>query len=194
MSIVVTNGSEYIWYTQTGAVKKTSDINLAQQFPNSKKAIKIFRRAPQKTKGFYVFDTNMQQVLWNPEQQAPQEQKSEMQEQTSEIPKKKQKRKHFSVDTKRLIYLQAGCKCELCGRKLLFEEATLDHIIPLSRGGLDEVENLACVCYEDNQFKKNILPEDFLDRIVKIFMYQMEKKNGNSVRWKIMYRMLKRMV
>ena len=71
---------------------------------------------------------------------------------------------------------------------------SLDHVIPLSRGGIDNVENLSCVCYEDNQFKNNILPEDFMERITKIFIYQMEKKYSYSLKWKIVHKLLVRMV
>jgi 5-methylcytosine-specific restriction endonuclease McrA len=104
------------------------------------------------------------------------------------------KRKKYSQDTRKLIYNKAGGRCELCGRAILFEDMTLDHVKPLSMGGLDEVENLACVCLADNRFKDNVLPEDFIQRITEIFLYQTEKKNGNSLKWKIVHRMLVKMM
>lgn len=197
MAIVITNGKYYIWYTKTGATRKVSDINLAYQFPNVSEAINGMKKARGQTKKYYVFDTLTQRVLWKWMTQAELDEIRKNRLSMSMVKRDsngKIKRKQYSQDTRKLIYNRAGCRCELCGRKLLFEDATIDHVIPLSKGGIDDVENLACVCYEDNQFKNNILPEDFLERITKIFMYQMEKKNGNSVRWKIVYRMLKRMV
>ena len=107
---------------------------------------------------------------------------------------KKNKRKTYSQSTRKLIYNNAGGRCELCGRKILFEDMTLDHVIPLSMGGADEVENLSCVCFADNLFKGNILPSDFMERITEIFMYQMEKKYKNSIAWKMVHIMLKRMI
>lgn len=32
--------------------------------------------------------------------------------------------------------------CALCGMPLTFEEATLDHIVPLSKGGTNDISNL----------------------------------------------------
>lgn len=66
---------------------------------------------------------------------------------------------------------------------------TLDHINPLSMGGEDDVENLACTCYSCNLFKGNILPDDFMERITEIFMYQMEMKSNNGLRWKLASRL-----
>ncbi|MBQ4531334.1 MAG: hypothetical protein IJA36_12130 [Lachnospiraceae bacterium] len=34
----------------------------------------------------------------------------------------------------------------------------------------------------------------FMERITKIFIYQMERKHGNSFKWKITYWLLNRMV
>ena len=58
----------------------------------------------------------------------------------------------------------------------LTEEMTLDHIVLISMDGADNMENLQASCFACNQFKSNILPDDFMDRIIKIFMYQTEKK------------------
>lgn len=93
-----------------------------------------------------------------------------------------------------LIYKNADGKCELCGRKIGYNIMTLDHINPLSMGGSDSVDNLQCTCKTCNNFKGNILPDNFMEGIVRIFMYQMEKKSGNSFRWKMVHRLLKKMV
>ncbi len=47
-------------------------------------------------------------------------------------------------------------ECSYC--KLLFQdkiEATVDHIVPKCRGGLDEIENLCLACKECNDKKAN---------------------------------------
>ena len=90
--------------------------------------------------------------------------------------------------------MNAGGRCALCGRKPTLEEATLDHIVPLFCGGADSVENLQICCEEDNLFKGSILPEDFFERITKIFMYQMERKNGKTLKFKAFQWILKEMV
>lgn len=56
------------------------------------------------------------------------------------------------------------------------------------------MENLQALCYACNQFKSNILPDDFMDRIIKIFLYQMEKRNKGRCEWKIVHKMLNKMI
>ena len=66
-------------------------------------------------------------------------------------------------------------------------DMTLDHIIPLSMGGKDDMENLQAAC---NQFKSNILPDDFMDRIIKIFLYQTENKCSKDMKLKIIHKLV----
>lgn len=42
---------------------------------------------------------------------------------------------------------------------------TIDHVIPRSRGGLDTTLNWVCACYDCNQIKADIPPQEFLQRI-----------------------------
>lgn len=51
-------------------------------------------------------------------------------------------------------------KCEYCGCELDFEEVTIDHKIPRSRGGDNRLENLAISCIKCNVSKgTKILPQ-----------------------------------
>lgn len=197
MAIVITNGTYYISFTENDRMIKTKDIENAYNFPLISDAIKIMKRSKGKTKGYYVFNTFTGYVLWR-HMTSEEYEKIKMEKlervEAKRDNKGKIKRRTYSQDTRKLIYNNAGGCCELCGRKLLFEDMSLDHVIPLSRGGIDNVENLSCVCYEDNQFKNNILPDDFMERITKIFIYQMERKHGNSFKWKIAYWLLNEMV
>lgn len=45
MAIVITNGTHFIRYTDTGATKRTTDINLAYQFPTVNDAICGMKKA-----------------------------------------------------------------------------------------------------------------------------------------------------
>lgn len=193
MAIVITDGAYYIFLNKDGKHRKTNDASQALQYGSINEAIRYMRKAPAKTKGFYVYDTFKNRVLWK--HMTQQEIINAKEEKLFQLDVKrysngKIKRKTYSQDTRKLIYNNAGGRCELCGRKILFEDMTLDHIKPLSMGGLDEVENLSCVCLDDNTFKSNILPEDFLERITSIFMYQMERKNSQSLKWKIVHKLL----
>lgn len=197
MAIVITNGSYFIRYTSTGATKKTSDINLAYQFSSVYEAICGMRKAQGKTEGFYVYDTLTQRILWRWMTEEEKEEAKRNKVALSMVKREKNgkiKRKSYSDDVRKLIYINAGGRCELCGRKILLDDMTLDHVNPLSMGGDDDVENLSCTCYPCNLFKGNILPTDFYERITDIFMYQMERQNSHSLKWKIVHKLLVKLI
>lgn len=196
MAIVITNGNYYIAYTDTGATKKTKDINNAYQFSTVNEAIKGMKKAEGQTKKYYVFDTLTQHILWKWLTQEEIEEIRRNKISMSTIKRDKHGkivRKSYSDDVRKLIYLHAGGRCELCGRKLLLDDMTVDHIKPLSMGGEDDVENLSCTCYPCNLFKGNILPDDFMERVTEIFMYQTEKRN-HGFKWKILHRLFVKMI
>lgn len=197
MAIVITNGTYFISYTENNKMIKNKDIETAYNFPVISDAIKVMIHSTRKTKGYYVLDTFTNHVLWK-HMTSEEYEKIKMEKlervEAKRDNKGKIKRRTYSQDTRKLIYNNAGGCCELCGKKLLFEDMTIDHVIPLSMGGADEVENLSCVCLSDNKFKSNILPDDFMERITKIFIYQMEKKYSYSLKWKIVHKLLVRMV
>jgi len=59
--------------------------------------------------------------------------------------------------------------CYYCNQKVGFKNLTMDHIIPLSRGGRSTKDNLVPCCKECNTAKKNALPvewEEYMDRLV----------------------------
>jgi len=58
--------------------------------------------------------------------------------------------------------------CHYCGRKMVFKEITMDHLVPLARGGKSNKDNLVPSCKECNNKKKNMLPmewQDYLDNL-----------------------------
>lgn len=69
------------------------------------------------------------------------------------------------------LYQSKG-RCGICGRFVPCDNFTVDHIIPISRGGTYDMDNLQAACYECNQMKYNFLPDDMLDRIAEILRYQ----------------------
>lgn len=54
---------------------------------------------------------------------------------------------------KRNIWKRDNKTCAYCGRELKLEEATMDHIIPQSKGGKDTWDNLVCCCKKCNAKK-----------------------------------------
>lgn len=147
MVIVITDGTLYIWYTDTGATKRNTDINNAYRFPSVAEAIRRMNRAEGKTKNCYVFGTINQCILWK--RMTPEEIEEVRRQKKSLSMIRRDKngkiiRKNYSEDTRKLIYLNAHGRCKLCGRKILLDDMTIDHIKPLSVGGEDDVSNLAC--------------------------------------------------
>ncbi|MCI5131469.1 MAG: HNH endonuclease [Candidatus Electrothrix sp. EH2] len=53
--------------------------------------------------------------------------------------------------------------CSYCRRKFPVKELTMDHIIPLSRGGRSSKGNLVPCCKECNTAKKTELPPELED-------------------------------
>ena len=58
--------------------------------------------------------------------------------------------------------------CHYCGHRFPPDELTMDHIVPLIRGGRTSRGNVAVVCKECNNQKRYLLPmewEEYLSRI-----------------------------
>ena len=173
MAIVLTNGEYYISYDRrTGGITKTDDIMEAQVFCSCNAAMEKVFKAPGRCRGYYPYDVD----------------------DTVGRGKIKAGRKKYSKEERRMVYNRAGGCCKLCGQRLLLEDMTLDHIVPLSMGGRDELGNLQAAHRECNQFKSNILPEEFLGRVAEVFIYQMDISHGGSVMWGIVRGMLKKLV
>jgi len=51
--------------------------------------------------------------------------------------------------------------CEYCGNKFPPEELTMDHIVPLIRGGKSVRNNITVCCKECNNSKKYLLPSEW---------------------------------
>ena len=56
--------------------------------------------------------------------------------------------------------------CYYCGQKFLPAELTMDHKIPLSRGGFSEKINIVPCCKECNNKKKYLMPVEW-DEYIK---------------------------
>ena len=56
--------------------------------------------------------------------------------------------------------------CHYCGRRMSPRELTMDHIVPIARGGRSIKGNVVTACKECNNKKKQLLPmewEEYLD-------------------------------
>lgn len=60
--------------------------------------------------------------------------------------------------------------CHYCGEKFPSQELTMDHLVPVSRGGKSNRGNIVVCCKECNNEKKYLTPAE-------IIMRQLEKEN-----------------
>ena len=174
MAILLTNGTYYISLNKNGGVIKVADINKAKDFVSVEKAIAQKNKTPGKCGGYYFINTDIQVDI--------------------PIEKKKTNRKSFSANDRLTVYRKTEGHCYLCGDFVDFDSFEIEHKVPISKGGTNDLSNLFCSCHTCNQIKHDIYPEDFMERISKIFMYQMKIKNGKSLKWKLLHRKLHRMI
>ena len=171
MAVILTDGRNYIAHSSTGAVIRVSDIREAQDFHTVERAVKQKKKAPGKCAGFYYIDTDMEET-------------------ENETQKNKVKRKKFSAKERLDIYRKTEGHCYLCGEFVDFDSFEIEHHIPISKGGTNDLDNLYCSCFICNAIKRDIYPKEFMEKISQIFLYQMQKKYGDSLDWKVVNRLL----
>jgi len=72
-------------------------------------------------------------------------------------------RRRWTVEvrfSRRALFLRDGGRCQYCGRKLPFQLATHDHVVPRSRGGQTVWDNVLLACLPCNQRKGARMPEE----------------------------------
>jgi hypothetical protein len=68
----------------------------------------------------------------------------------------KDKQRGFSQEQRRLIWNSTKeRKCQTCSKVLTWDDFTIDHIDPHSKGGRSEIENATLMCREHNSSKGN---------------------------------------
>jgi 5-methylcytosine-specific restriction endonuclease McrA len=65
------------------------------------------------------------------------------------------------------ILLRDRYTCQFCGRALPAHDLTLDHVIPRSRGGHTDWDNLVACCHTCNNLKGDRLPEEAGVRLIR---------------------------
>jgi len=58
-------------------------------------------------------------------------------------------------------FFRCGMRCFYCHKPLLIEEATKEHLTPVSRGGPDTIDNIVPACIECNQRKGAMTLSEF---------------------------------
>ena len=69
---------------------------------------------------------------------------------------------------RRDIYNKYDGHCAYCGKKIEYDDMTIDHIIPQSKGGKDNLENTIPSCQLCNNQKGNRSVEEFREFVANI--------------------------
>lgn len=80
------------------------------------------------------------------------------------------------------MYIKSERHCAICGEFVLYTEFTVDHIIPLAKSGSNDISNLQCTCGVCNRLKQDILPQDLMEKLTKIILYQVGQKRNKKYR------------
>jgi 5-methylcytosine-specific restriction endonuclease McrA len=64
-------------------------------------------------------------------------------------------------EVRQYVYQRDKYQCQSCGKTSLETNLSIDHIIPLSRGGKNDISNLQTLCLTCNQSKTNKIDHRF---------------------------------
>ncbi len=166
MAYILKKDTWFCYLDENRAVRYTPDIDMATRFDTIGKANALLNKASRKLKGYKTVDMDtMQEVI--------------------EI--HKVKRKQFSQTKRTAIYNKNKGRCAICGKFVPYDVFTIDHVIPLAKGGTNKINNLQCTCKTCNLIKQDILPDDLMGKLTEIVLYQMRMSYNNDIWKKINY-------
>lgn len=87
----------------------------------------------------------------------------------------------MSTSTRVKVYQQGNGICAICGKPVSYEEFTIDHIIPLSRGGGNELNNLQIACKGCNELKNNRTDPELNKGLAAILSHQLTLDPNSDV-------------
>ena len=70
-----------------------------------------------------------------------------------------EERKFFDWSEKYEMLLKSKGRCAHCGKVISKDNVTVEHIIPLSKGGSNEMDNLVALCHDCNEDKADFIYE-----------------------------------
>ena len=162
MAYILQKDVYYCYLDGKHTVRKTQNLNLATRFETQGNARAMLNKATKKLKDYKIIDLETMQQIGDIH---------------------KIKRKHFSSIERMKIYNKSKGKCAICGKFVSYDSFTVDHIIPLAKGGTNAMDNLQVACSVCNLIKQDILPEDLMNKLTEIILYQMRKSYDDKL-WK----------
>lgn len=149
------NDTQYVQVSSTGGTVIVKEISKATVFKTREKAEERKRHSPKRLKNYKIVECD------------------EDEEKHTEI-LTPAKRKSFSASERDFVYNRAEGHCEICGHFVPYNEFTLDHIIPLAKGGENDLNNLQCACRFCNQLKDNMDYNIFTEKAATIVLKRAE--------------------
>ena len=70
------------------------------------------------------------------------------------------------------------CRCVLTGELLTRDNISVDHIVPLSKGGMNVSDNLRLVTYDVNIVKNSLLDSEFLELCTRVVRHHENNQNN----------------
>ena len=130
---VLTNGIYYCTKSDTKKIRKDQELSMAFRYTKESDASRDLIIAPNRLKGFYLLD----------EAEAKSSLKIIAKAIKTVIPNNKVcKRTRINVTIRKSIYRESEGYCQLCGKFVDYEDFTIDHIVPLAKGGTNNIKNL----------------------------------------------------
>ena len=163
-----------------------TDISLASELTEAQ-AKALLRKCTSKLKGFKAVNRSQLQtqataaaVVLNAAESALSGPDGHQKESSTLIVKTP--RRNFTEQERRDIYIRDKGTCGICGRFVPPDCFTIDHIIPISKGGTYNYDNLQCCCKKCNQLKDDALPDDFFKVILDVVDFQISGKNNKKMK------------
>jgi 5-methylcytosine-specific restriction endonuclease McrA len=66
-------------------------------------------------------------------------------------------------ELRELLYSEYGKQCKYCHKRLDMNTLVLDHIVPISKGGTSNIDNLQIICKTSNGIKGSLSEYQFLE-------------------------------
>ena len=168
-------GRIYALITPTRLIDYTLDIDTASVFQDKNEAEDLRKRATKKLKGFQTVELKKAQMK-AAEEAVPAAEADKAEDMQN------CQRRNFSVSERSAVYTKTEGHCAICGKFVPYTEFTVDHIVPLAKGGSNDISNLQCACGVCNRIKQDILPDELMEKLVEIVLFQVPKKQNKKYR------------
>ena len=85
-------------------------------------------------------------------------------------------RRKFTDYEKKTIYANGNGRCGICGKPINYSAKTVDHKIPLSKGGTNGFDNLQPACLTCNLLKGSLTMPELINQVNGILRHNTHLK------------------